>query len=178
MKAHIIQGKQTSEEIETLLCAWLAWTSLKKHAINKQTLAPLWEKTTNQSFYFHAFIELSESFALAIIKVATWQLTPYILCWKGFNFQVYITQMWHWRQTKRTFFFSSLLPHDLHIVAHITSGIRQEKKFLTTWWYGDTLPLLENRKLVVLDTSEKCISNYIDMYAIHCYCIDSVFEYF
>ena len=83
MKAHIIQGKQTREEIETLLCAWLAWTSLKKHAINKQTLAPLWEKTTNQSFYFHAFIELSESFALAIIKVATWQLTPYILCWKG-----------------------------------------------------------------------------------------------
>ena len=61
----------------------------------------------------------------------------YILCWKVLNFQDYYTNVALEAVQKN--FFSALLPHDLHIVAHITLGIRQEKKvsyYMMIWWYA------------------------------------------
>ena len=72
----------------------------------------------------------------------------HIFCAEKFLTSKIITQMWHWRQSKRTFFFSTTPTWSTHCgTYHFRNSAK--KKFLTTWWYGDTLPLLENRKLVL-----------------------------
>ena len=76
-------------------------------------------------------------------------ISTHIFCAEKFLTSKIITQMWHWRESKRTFF--QHYSHMIYTLWHISLQEfgRKKKVSYYIWWYGDTLPLLENRKLVL-----------------------------